>query len=217
MWGKKEEGKVSPSPANSVPSSSYQPLAASRIPGSAPELPRPSATPTAAVREPAPVATPHPVEISRPAISSASVISKGLVIKGQVTGSEDLQIEGEVTGSVHMPGARVMITPEGRTTGNIEAREVVIRGKLKGDVLASERVVVGQTGVWQGDSISPKLVIEGGAVVKGRFEVTKAEQKKPAHAPAPAPKAAEKHEEPAGVSAVTEEALATVSPSGAQN
>jgi cytoskeletal protein CcmA (bactofilin family) len=213
MWGKKEEGKVSPSPANSVPSSSYQPLAASRIPAP-PESPRPSVTPTA-VRETTPIATPHPVEISRPAISSASVISKGLVIKGQVTGSEDLQIEGEVTGSVHMPGARVMITPEGRTTGNIEAREVVIRGKLKGDVLASERVVVGQTGVWQGDSISPKLVIEGGAVVKGKFEVTKAEPKKAASAPPP--KAAEKHEEPAAVSAVTEEALATVSPSGAQN
>jgi len=211
MWGKKEEGKASPSPANSVPSSSYQPLAASRIPAP-PEAPRPSVTP-AAVREPAPVATAHPVEISRPAISSASVISKGLVIKGQVTGSEDLQIEGEVTGSVHMPGARVMITPEGRTTGNIEAREVVIRGKLKGDVLASERVVVGQTGVWQGDSISPKLVIEGGAVVKGKFEVTKAEPKKAA----PAPKPAEKHEEPAAVAAVTEEALAIVSPSGAQN
>ena len=170
-----------------------------------------------ATRESAPVANPHPVEISRPAISSASVISKGLVIKGQVTGSEDLQIEGEVTGSVHMPGARVMITPEGRTTGNIEAREVVIRGKLKGDVLASERVVVGQTGIWQGDSLSPGLVIEGGAVIKGKFEVTKAEQKKPASAPAP--KASEKHEQPAPVAsvAVNEEALAVVSPSAAQN
>lgn len=216
MWGKKEEAKVSPSPATSVPSSSYQPLATSRVPAPVQEAPRPSAMPSP-TRESAPIANPHPVEISRPAISSASVISKGLVIKGQVTGSEDLQIEGEVTGSVHMPGARVMITPEGRTTGNIEAREVVIRGKLKGDVLASERVVVGQTGIWQGDSLSPRLVIEGGAVIKGKFEVTKVEQKKPASAPAP--KVAEKHEQPAPVAsaAVNEEALAVVSPSAAQN
>jgi cytoskeletal protein CcmA (bactofilin family) len=212
MWGKKEEAKVSPSPASSVPASNYQPLAATRVPAPASETPRASAMPTP-TRESAPVANPHPVEISRPAISSASVISKGLVIKGEVTGSEDLQIEGEVTGSVHMPGARVMITPEGRTTGDIEAREVVIRGRLKGDVVASERVVVGQTGVWQGDSLSPRLVIEGGAVIKGKFEVTKAEQKRPA------PKATEKREEPTRVAAATvnEEALAIVSPSAGQN
>jgi cytoskeletal protein CcmA (bactofilin family) len=133
------------------------------------------------------------------------VISKGLVIKGEVTGNEDLQIEGEVTGTVRMPGARVMITPEGRTTGNIEAREVLIRGKLKGDVLASERVLVGQTGVWQGDSLSPRLVIEGGAMIKGKFEVTKAEQKKPAQAPAQP-----KKEEP---QAPAEESLAVVTQS----
>ena len=211
MWGKKEFEKASPSPASPVPSSSYQPLATSRVP-SAPELPRQSVMP-APTRESAPVATPHPVEISRPAISSASVISKGLVIKGEVTGNEDLQIEGEVTGSVRMPGARVMITPEGRTTGNIDAREVVIRGRLKGDVIASERVVVGQTGAWQGDSLSPRLVIEGGAMVKGKFEVTKAEQRKPA----PTPEAVRRHEEPEAAAAITEDALAVVSPSSAQN
>lgn len=208
MWGKKDAPKASPSPVNSVPSSSYQPMPASRpvapIAPVAPEPPKQVAPPP--VPQAAPMPAPQPVEISRPAISSASVISKGLVIKGEVTGSEDLQIEGEVTGFVKMPGARVMITPEGRTTGNIEAREVLIRGKLKGDVLATERVLVGQTGVWQGDSLSPRLVVEGGAVIKGKFEVTKAEQKK--HAPAPAP--VQKKEEP---KPAMEESLALSTPS----
>ncbi len=186
MWGKKEAPKVSSSPSGPVNSTTYPQAGNSTTPHSsqnsspAQDSPIQSvATDTVPVQKAAPVQKPAPVENVRPAIFTMSVITKGLVISGQITGAEDLQIEGQIRGSVHLPGAKVMITPEGSATGNIEAREVVVRGHLKGDVIASERVLVGQTGRWQGDSISPRLVIEDGAVVKGKIEVSK---------PAPAPK-----------------------------
>jgi cytoskeletal protein CcmA (bactofilin family) len=103
--------------------------------------------------------------------SPISIISRGLVISGEVTGGEDVEIDGQLRGSVRLAGARMLITPDGNVSGNIEAREVVVRGKLKGNVVAGERILVGATGVWEGDSVSPRLVIEDGAVVNGKLEI----------------------------------------------
>jgi cytoskeletal protein CcmA (bactofilin family) len=107
-------------------------------------------------------------------------VCKGISIRGQVTGSEDLQIDGEVSGTVQLAGGRVMIGPEGRVAGNIDAREIIVRGELKGNLRAVERILVGGTGRWQGDGISPRLGIEEGALLKGKFEVSLEEAKKPA-------------------------------------
>lgn len=188
MWGKKEPPKVSPSPSSPVNSTTYPQTgnsAASQSSQATPaihDLPsQVAARDTAPVQKSAPVQKPAAVENVRPAIFTMSIVSKGLVINGEISGAEDLQIDGQLRGSIRLPGAKVMITPEGSASGNIEAREVVVRGHLKGDVIASERVLVGQTGHWLGDSISPRLVVEDGAVIKGRIEVSK---------PAPAPKKA---------------------------
>jgi cytoskeletal protein CcmA (bactofilin family) len=210
MWGKKEAPKVSPS------SSASNPVHSTSYPQPAnPPVPQPSENSASAyvppaqvaAKETAPVQKPASVENSRPAIFTMSVITKGLVISGQISGNEDLQIEGQLRGSVRLPGARVMITPEGSTMGNIEAREVVVRGQLKGDVIASERVLVGQTGNWQGDSISPRLVVEDGAVIKGKIEVSK---------PTPAPKKAAAENGHKDASETAEVFAATASPA-AQN
>jgi cytoskeletal protein CcmA (bactofilin family) len=186
MWGKKEAPKVSPSPSSPVNSTTYPQSGSAAASQASQATPAIHDSPaqvamkeTAPVQKAALVQKPAPVENARPAIFTMSIISKGLVINGEISGAEDLQIEGQIRGSIRLPGARVMITPEGSASGNIEAREVVVRGHLKGDVIASERVLVGQTGHWQGDSISPRLVVEDGAIIKGKIEVSK---------PAPAPK-----------------------------
>jgi cytoskeletal protein CcmA (bactofilin family) len=113
-----------------------------------------------------------------------SVVCKGITIRGEVTGDEDLQIDGELSGSVKLGGARVMIGPEGRVAGNIQAREIIVRGTLKGNLRASERILMGSTGRWEGDGVSPRLAIEEGATVRGNLEVAETPEKKPAPAPA---------------------------------
>jgi cytoskeletal protein CcmA (bactofilin family) len=119
-----------------------------------------------------PVAQPEP---PKPAVS---VVSKGISIHGQLTGTDDLQINGEFRGTVKMAGSRVTIGTEGNVSGDIEAREIVVRGELKGNLRAAERILVGPTGRWHGDSVSPRLAIEDGAVVSGKLEVAAAAEKK---------------------------------------
>ncbi|HET9401848.1 MAG TPA: polymer-forming cytoskeletal protein [Candidatus Acidoferrales bacterium] len=106
------------------------------------------------------------------------MISKGLSVSGEITGSEDLQVDGELRGTLKMGGARVTITPEGRSSAMIEAREVVIRGNMNGNTRATERVVVGSSGVWQGDAVAPRLMIEEGAIIHGKFEVAQPKESK---------------------------------------
>ena len=178
MWRKQEEQKVPPSPQNVV---------------STPPPPQFSTPP------PAPVSAPQvapPVQQAAPAPKNAvSIVCKGITIRGEVFGDEDLQIDGELSGSVKLAGARVSIGPEGRVSGNITAREIIVRGTLKGNLRASERILMGGTGRWEGDGVSPRLAIEEGATVRGNLEVADAPEKKAAAAPAPAPKV----EKPAAV------------------
>lgn len=155
MWRRQEEPKASPSPQNI---------------GVTPSAP---ANPAQAVQQPAP-----PVARPEPPKPSVSVVCKGIAIHGQVTGGDDLQIDGELRGSVKLAGGRVVIGTDGCVTGDIDAREVIVRGELKGNVRGGERVVVGPTGRWEGDSVSPRLVIEEGAVVSGKIEVAQPGDKK---------------------------------------
>jgi cytoskeletal protein CcmA (bactofilin family) len=151
MWRRQEEPKASPSPQNVA------------VTPSAP------ANPVQAIPQPVqPAVRPEPPKAPKPALS---VVCKGISINGQVTGSEDLQIDGELRGSVKLASGRVVIGTDGRVAGDIEAREVVIRGDLKGNLRVSDLVLVGPTGRWQGDSVSPRLVIEDGATVSGKLEV----------------------------------------------
>jgi cytoskeletal protein CcmA (bactofilin family) len=153
MWRRNEEPKVSPSPLNVVAT---------------------AATPVAPAHQYQPVAQPEP---PKPAVS---IVSKGISIHGQVTGTEDLQINGELHGSVKLAGGRVTIGTEGNVAGDIEAREIIVRGELKGNLRAVDRILVGPTGRWHGDSVSPRLAIEDGAVVSGKLEVAAAGDKKSA-------------------------------------
>lgn len=178
MWRKQEEQKVPPSPQNVV----------------ATPPPAQVSTPPV-VQQSAPQAAP-PVAYSAPAPKNAvSIVCKGISIRGEVWGDEDLQIDGELSGTVKLIGARVSIGPEGRVAGNIQAREIIVRGTLKGNLRASERILMGSTGRWEGDGVSPRLAIEEGATVRGNLEVADAPEKKvaaPAPAVAPAPAKVEK-------------------------
>lgn len=174
MWRKQEEQKVPPSPQNVV---------------ATPPAPQYS-TPTN-VQASAPQAAP-PAPVAPAPKNALSIVCKGITIRGEVFGDEDLQIDGELSGSVKLAGARVSIGPEGRVAGNIQAREIIVRGTLKGNLRASERILMGSTGRWEGDGVSPRLAIEEGATVRGNLEVADSPEKKSAHTPAPAPAKVEK-------------------------
>ena len=103
-------------------------------------------------------------------------IGRSLVIKGDITGAESLFIDGRVEGSIHFPDNRVTIGRNGNVTANIVAREVVIMGKVQGNVECADRLDLRNEGVLSGDVVTHRISIEEGAVLKGGVEVRQAEK-----------------------------------------
>ena len=137
----------------------------------------------APIPEPAtrPVPTPPPaVETPNRAPISAgdqATIGKGLLVKGEITGSESLYIDGKVEGSINLPGNRVTVGRNGQVAASITAREIVVLGKIRGNVSASDRVDIRAEGSLSGDVAAARISIEDGAFFKGGIDIRKPEGK----------------------------------------
>jgi cytoskeletal protein CcmA (bactofilin family) len=105
-----------------------------------------------------------------------ATIGKSLVIKGEVTGSESLYIDGRVEGSINLSGNRVTIGRNGVVAANINAREIVVLGKVRGNLTASDRVDIRSDGSLTGDVIAARISIEDGAFFKGGIDIRKGGQ-----------------------------------------
>src|SRR5215471_2105076 len=147
MWKPTNPPTASPTPE---PPRAYTPPA--------PEPPVVTRTPTATPQEQA-------------------TLGKSLVIKGEVTGSESLYIDGRVEGSINLPGNRVTVGRNGVVSANINAREIVILGKVRGNMTASDRVDIRSDGSLTGDVVAARISIEDGAFFKGGIDIRKAGQK----------------------------------------
>lgn len=121
--------------------------------------------------------TPEPAPALRNTLTTTSAeqatIGKSLVIKGEVTGSESLYIDGRVEGSINLAGNRVTVGRNGVVSANITAREVVIIGKVKGNMTASDRVDIRNEGSLIGDVVAQRISIEDGAYFKGGIDIQK--------------------------------------------
>jgi cytoskeletal protein CcmA (bactofilin family) len=126
--------------------------------------------------EPAP--TPRPATTTSAVTTSAdqATIGKSLVIKGEVTGSESLYIDGRVEGSISLAGNRVTIGRNGVVSANINAREIVVLGKVRGNLTASDRVDIRSDGSLTGDVVAARISIEDGAFFKGGIDIRKGGQ-----------------------------------------
>jgi cytoskeletal protein CcmA (bactofilin family) len=124
--------------------------------------------------EPTPT-RPAPTPVSTPvaAAGEQATIGKSLVIKGEVSGSESLYIDGKIEGAINLPGNRVTVGRNGQVAANIMAREVVVLGKVRGNVHASDRIDIRSEGSLTGDVIAARISIEDGAFFKGGIDIRK--------------------------------------------
>lgn len=119
-------------------------------------------------------------------------IGKSVTIKGELSGSEDLYIDGQVEGSIELKGNSLTIGPNGQVRANVNAKSVVVQGKLDGNIHATEHTQLRSSAVTVGDIVSQRLSIEDGAYFKGKIDVQKEGVKaetapRPAAPSAPAP------------------------------
>jgi cytoskeletal protein CcmA (bactofilin family) len=147
-----------------------------------PKAPSPSAqksaTPTTnAPESPAASRIATAVPLSSP---PAGHLTRLLVVKGEITGREDLFIDGEVHGKIRLDGAKLTIGPDGRVTADIEAREVVVRGEFKGNIKGQDRVQIAASGRATGEVSARLISIEEGAEVHLKVNLEKQEIARPA-------------------------------------
>jgi cytoskeletal protein CcmA (bactofilin family) len=133
----------------------------------------------------------HEPARATPAVSGEqATITKGLFIKGEITGTESLTIDGKVEGSIVLNGNRVTVGRNGQVAASITAREVVVLGKVRGNVSATDRVDIRAEGAVTGDVSAARISIEDGAFFKGGIDIRKADAPGKASAAASAPEPA---------------------------
>ena len=100
-------------------------------------------------------------------------IGKSVLVKGELSGSEDLYLDGEVEGNIQLRDHSLIVGPHGRVRANIQARDVVVHGKVDGNIRGTERVELKKSAVLVGDISTQRIIVEDGAFFKGAVDIQK--------------------------------------------
>lgn len=121
--------------------------------------------------------------------AARATIGPSIVIKGELSGDEDIVIAGEFEGSIDLPNQAVTVTESGQVRADVKANVVEIQGELHGDVDGVGKVLITKTGRMQGNIVSPRVILDDGAKFKGNIDMNPA--------PIPAAKPAKPRPSPA--------------------
>ena len=119
-------------------------------------------------------------QVSNP--TAKATIGPSIVIKGELSGDEDIVIAGEFEGSIDLPNQAVTVTESGQVRADVKANVVEIQGEVHGDVDGVGKVLIAKTGRMQGNIVSPRVILDDGAKFKGNIDMNP----KPSAAPKPA-------------------------------
>lgn len=134
------------------------------------EAPRPSQP----VNQPASAPAPEPAprqDTTRQSERDVVNIGKSVIIKGELSGSEDLTIEGQVDGKIELRQNVLTIGSNGKIKAEIFAKTLVVLGEVHGNVTATERVEIRESGSVEGDVSAPRVAIADGAHFRGSIDM----------------------------------------------
>jgi cytoskeletal protein CcmA (bactofilin family) len=101
----------------------------------------------------------------------STVIGKSVVIRGEISGKEDLYLDCDIEGTITLPESQLTLGPDARIVANVTVRDLIVFGKLTGNVQATGRVDLRQSASVTGDIVAGRLSIEESAILKGRVEL----------------------------------------------
>lgn len=128
---------------------------------------------------------PAPVAAAPAAGNQSSLIGNTLLIKGEVFSDDEILIEGRIQGKINVKN-RLIVGKNGNVEADIEAREVVIRGKVTGNVKGGQRVEIVPAGILHGNINSPRVVIADSGIFEGNIEMHSRDNKNKGREEAPA-------------------------------
>lgn len=101
-------------------------------------------------------------------------IGKSVIIKGELSGSEDLTIEGTVEGKIELRQNVLTIGPNAKIKAQVFAKSVIVQGEVHGNITATEKVDLRESGSMDGDVVAPRVAISEGAHFRGSIDMQKA-------------------------------------------
>jgi cytoskeletal protein CcmA (bactofilin family) len=101
-------------------------------------------------------------------------------VRGELSGKDDLTVDGEIEGTVHMASARVTVRTEGLVRATVMAHEVIVMGRIEGEIRATGRVELRSGAVVVGDIFATRLSMEDGAMLRGHVDPERATEPLPA-------------------------------------
>jgi cytoskeletal protein CcmA (bactofilin family) len=132
---------------------------------------QPVPPPVAAAAPSIPVPHKEAPKASDPYRADVGHIGKSVQIKGELTGSEDLYLDGSIEGTVDLRDHSLIIGPNGKIKAGISARDLVVHGRVEGNVTATGRVELRKSCTLIGDVSTQRIVIEDGAFFKGAIDI----------------------------------------------
>jgi cytoskeletal protein CcmA (bactofilin family) len=111
----------------------------------------------------------------RPMRQETVSIGKSIVIKGEVSGSEDLTIEGQVEGKIELRDHVLSVGESGRVQAHIVAKAIVVHGQVIGNLTAAEKIDIRENGAVEGDIVAPRVAIADGAKFRGSIDMRRDE------------------------------------------
>ena len=102
-----------------------------------------------------------------------SRIGNSLFFKGDLAGGEDLEVEGRIQGKIDLGPRDIVVLKGGRVEAEVYARNVVVHGEITGNVFASEKVTISETGLMKGDISAATVSIVAGAQFRGGIRMKK--------------------------------------------
>src|SRR4249919_2628290 len=119
-----------------------------------------------------PVAPAPEMRVVSSSVDRAGVdLGKSVVIKGELSGSEDLTLHGQMEGKISLPDHTLTVGAQAEVKADIAAKAVVIVGAVIGKVSAKDRIEIRSTGTITGDIVSPRLIIAEGGNLRGKVEM----------------------------------------------
>ena len=131
-----------------------------------PEATRPSMSPTRFE---------HTWEEQQPMHEETASIGKSIVITGELSGSEDLTIEGRVDGKIELRNHVLTIGSNGRITAQVDAKSIIVLGHVTGNLIATDKVDIRESGSVEGDIIAPRVAIADGSHFRGSIDMQRKE------------------------------------------
>ena len=120
-----------------------------------------------------------------PGESGTTVLGRSAKFRGEFTGAENMVVEGDFEGVIRNPGANVTVGPQARVRAAIAARDIIIYGKVEGQIHASGTVSLRGDANVVGDVLGARFSMEENSVLRGRVDPSRAGEPLPSSASIP--------------------------------